>query len=261
MLFANRSLTEELWRDLFTQHCSQFTSATSSRGEVVNTEEACTALSNWDGRYNLDSHGAILFRELMTSGDLYGFFNGKSFYSVDFDVQQPVVTPSGLTAEGQTYLLTQLANAVLRLQQVGIPMDASLGEHQYALKGSERIPMHGGLGRIDGAFNNVRYGDSATENSTLLPKVPRAEVVNGSSGLTTDGYLINYGASFILTVEFSDDAPIADAILVYSQSDDPDSPHFNDQIELYSSMTWRPLPFTREQIEADPFLTSMRVTE
>ena len=63
-----------------------------------------------------------------------------------------------------------------------------------------------------------------------------------------------------MVVEFADDGPVADAILTYSQSDDPDSPHFNDQMPLYSSKTWRPLPFTREQIEADPFLTSIQVS-
>jgi acyl-homoserine-lactone acylase len=49
--------------------------------------------------------------------------------------------------------------------------------------------------------------------------------------------------------------------LTYSQSDDPASEHFSDQTALYSSKTWRPLPFSREQIEADPGLSSMEVSD
>jgi acyl-homoserine-lactone acylase len=63
-----------------------------------------------------------------------------------------------------------------------------------------------------------------------------------------------------MVVEFTDDGPVADAILTYSESDDPDSPHLNDQMALYSSKTWQPLPFTRAQIEADPALRTMTVT-
>ena len=165
-----------------------------------------------------------------------------------------------MNAAGEDFLLTQLADAVLRLQQVGIPVDAPLGEHQYTLRGSERFAVHGGLQTADGAFNKVQYTFDPALNTTLLPPIPRPEVVNPDTDLTVDGYLMNYGGSFILTVGFTDDGPVADAILTYSQSDDARSPHYSDQNPLYSGKTWRPLAFTRSQIEADPALTATTVS-
>lgn len=259
LLFANRSLTNELWRNEFTSYCAQFSLADSSTGQQVNIEQACSLLSNWDGRYNLESHGAILFRELMSTVDSKGLIDGNSYFTETFDVLNPVATPSGLSSEGQALLLTQLADAVLRLEQIGIPLDAPLGEYQYTLKGNEKISIHGGLQTADGAYNIMKYENYSNLNTTLLPDIPRSEVVNESTNLTTDGYLINYGGSFMMAVEFTEDGPVADALLGYSQSDDPDSPHFADQTYLYSNKTWRPLPFSRAQIEADPALTSQRV--
>lgn len=261
MLFENLSYSERLWRNQFVSYCNQFQEATSSSGETVDISVACTVLSSWDGRYNLDSIGAIVFRELLSSVDNYGEFGGASYFTQPFDVLDPVATPGGLSTEGEAYLLGQLADAVLRLQKVSIPLASPLGEYQYTLKGDQRFTVHGGRSRNEGAFNIVSYAPAARHNTTLLERIPRPPLVNGKTGLSQDGYLINFGASFIMAVEFTEDGPVADAILTYSQSDDPESSNYSDQMPLYSSKTWRPLPFTREQIEADPFLTSMRVTE
>ncbi len=255
LLFANRSYTEVLWRDDFTNYCSRFTTASSSDGELVDITAACNALINWDGRFNLESIGAIVFRELLGNVDSYGLVGGESYFSQAFDVQSPVATPAGLSAAGEDYLLTQLADAVLRLQQVDIPLDAPLGDHQYTLRGNERFAVHGGQQTSEGAFNKVQYTFDPALNTTLLPQITRPEVINANTDLTVEGYLMNYGASFVLAVEFTDDGPVADAILTYSQSDDARSPHFSDQNPLYSNKTWRPLAFTRSQIEADPALT------
>ena len=74
LLFENRSYTAELWRDAFVNYCNQFDEAVSSGGETVNIVDACAVLSNWDGRLNLESKGAILFREVLASDDVYGVF-------------------------------------------------------------------------------------------------------------------------------------------------------------------------------------------
>lgn len=149
---------------------------------------------------------------------------------------------------------------MLRLEQVGIPLDAAFGDHQYTLRGSERFAVHGGQQTSDGAFNMVQYTFDPALNTTLIPQTPRPEVVNPNTDLTVDGYLVNYGGSFILAVEFTDDGPVVDAILTYSQSDDARSPHFSDQNPLYSNKTWRPLACTRAQIEADSSLTATQVS-
>lgn len=261
LLFANRSYTAELWRDSFASYCKQFDEATSSSGERVNIVPACAVISNWDGRVDLESRGAILFREVMNNDNIYGVLGNKSYFTVPFDPLNPVETPNGLSDEGKEYLLGQLADAVLRLNGAGIAVDAPLGDYQYTIDGGQRFAVHGGRTAFDGAFNIVAYVDNLENNSTLMSRIPTPPLINPKTNLFEGGYLINYGSSFIMAVEFTDIGPVADAILTYSQSDDPESPHSNDQMPLYSSKTWRPLPFTREQIEADPALTSMRVTQ
>ncbi len=253
MVFENRSYTAELWRDQLVDACDA--------AADVEIGESCEILADWDGLYNLDSVGALLYRETLSTVDSRGLVDDVSYYSVPFDVAAPVTTPSGLTEEGEAYFLGQIPVALSRLGSAGIAPDDPLGDHQYTLRGEERFPFHGGQVHSDGIYNMVQYSYGELFNSSLLPNMERAPVVNESTDLTEEGYLINYGATFVLSVEFTDDGPVADALLTYSQSDDPSSPHFSDQTALYSSKTWRSLPYSREQIEADPALTSMTIEE
>ena len=114
--------------------------------------------------------------------------------------------------------------------------------------------MHGGFAK-EGIANVVGY--NAGLNSTLLPKVSRPPAIDGTAGLTERGYVINYGSSFVMAVEFGPDGPRGEAFLTYSQSEDPRSPHFRDQTELFSRGEWRPLLFRDADIAADP---NLRVT-
>ena len=47
------------------------------------------------------------------------------------------------------------------------------------------------------------------------------------------------------------ECPIADVILVPSQSTDPASPHFADQTKLYSDKRWVRFPFCEDDIAAN----------
>ena len=86
----------------------------------------------------------------------------------------------------------------------------------------------------------------------LIPATEQiGELINGSTDLTTEGYQINNGNSFVMAVEFLDDGPNARAILTYGNSPNPDSPHYTDQTVLYTDQTLRPVNFTAEEIAAD----------
>ncbi len=66
---------------------------------------------------------------------------------------------------------------------------------------------------------------------------------------------IVHGNSYIQIVTWDDDgAPDARGILTYSQSPEADSPHYFDQTELYSRGEMLQLPFTEDEILADPNL-------
>lgn len=53
----------------------------------------------------------------------------------------------------------------------------------------------------------------------------------------------------------------ARGILTYSQSEEPDSPHYSDQTKLYSQGRWLKFPFTEAEIMADKNLVSLHLSE
>jgi acyl-homoserine-lactone acylase len=57
-----------------------------------------------------------------------------------------------------------------------------------------------------------------------------------------------------MAVQFGDEGPAARAVLTYSQSEDPASPHFADQTLLYEGNTLRDVLYRAEAIDADPNL-------
>ena len=54
---------------------------------------------------------------------------------------------------------------------------------------------------------------------------------------------------------------MAYAMLVYGQSVDPKSPHYGDQVPLYSQKQFPLLPFTPDKIRADPKYTVLQLAE
>ena len=89
-----------------------------------------------------------------------------------------------------------------------------------------------------------------------------AGVLNMQRGTPVEGGLHPlHGSSYIQIVGFDGDGPVADAILSYSQSTDPNSPHYADQTVLYSAKDWYRLPFSPAQIEAAREGEPLRLTE
>jgi len=79
----------------------------------------------------------------------------------------------------------------------------------------------------------------------------RGEVINDLTGLTTEGYVVNYGTSFIMTLQYTDDGPEATAFLTYGQSSYPTSSHYTDQTNRFSEEQWRPILWHEADILAD----------
>jgi acyl-homoserine-lactone acylase len=222
MTFANHSLAAELIMDDLLALCR-------GKPEVAR---GCAALSGWDRRFDLGSRGAYLFSAFWNRARRPGL------WSVKFDPADPVHTPRGLITADPVgpKLLEALAGAIAQLDTEKIALDAPWGEVQFAPRGSERIPIHGG----DGAAGvlNVQMSDP----------VP-------------GGVVPYHGSSYVQVVGFDADGPVADAVLSYSQSPDPSSPHFADQTRLYSAKRWHRLPFTPAQIAADGGTRPVRLVE
>ena len=243
-ILSNRSYTAELIRPALVERCRE-RPTTSLDGRSVDLSEACDVLGSWDGRYDLDSRGAVVFREFISRYSRHDLRGKGALFGMDFDPADPVGTPHKL-ADADT-ALENLARAVELLKSRDTPLDIPLGEVQYTFKAGRRIPVHGGHGGHEGLLNALSNGS----NSTTLESMRTPKRVEGSRFLTEQGYPIAAGTSFLLGVEYSAEGPRAKAILTYSQSGDPASPHFSDQTELFSRKKLRPVLFDEADIAAD----------
>ena len=230
-VFANRSLTADLLVPELVGRCKA-NPRVAVDGVEVDLSKACLVLERWDRRFDLESRGAVLFREWHGHYD-----NGGRLFAVAFDPADPVGTPRGL-APG-ALALENLAKTIRFLDNRRISLDAPLADLQYVpSKLPRRIAIHGGT-EPEAVLNQARPRDAG------------GPPVEGSRRLTEAGYPVAAGSSFVMALEYTNDGPRAMAILAYSQSDNPDSQHFADQTELFSKKQWRPILFTEKAIAAD----------
>lgn len=103
-------------------------------------------------------------------------------------------------------------------------IDVPLGEVQRLQRGTVSLPAHG------------------------LVEVPRAatpSLYDKKRGL----YRITHGDGYIQKVRFDKDGAKISSVNSFGASSRPDSPHFTDQMELYTNQQYKPMTFDRAEIE------------
>jgi acyl-homoserine-lactone acylase len=252
----NRVLSADLLLPGVAALCEEV-SAVRVGADDVPIGPACAALAAWDRRSRVDSAGAILWRETVSAfgAGLSEHLQWADVFVQPFDPSDPLGTPHTAKWQGKggkpSKLAVALAKAVQRLAKAGIAVDAPLGQWQFVPRGPDRLPVPGGMGPL-GAFNIAGFAPG--RDSSLLPTITRGKVLHGPSDLTVDGYVVNYGSSFLFAVTFDAHGPVGKHLLTYSQSVDPASPHHRDQTVRYASGGWLPLRWRDEDIAADPGL-------
>jgi acyl-homoserine-lactone acylase len=226
--FSNRVHAAELTRDDLVDLCRDAGSVVVE-GAVVDLTGACDVLEAWDLRDDLDSRGAHVFRQFVFAGGLQ--------WAVPFDEDDPVRTPNTLDVADPA-VLTALGTAVRQLNEAGIELNARLGDLQREPRGDLEIPIHGGPGQT-GVFNVI---SAPFDGETGYPDV-------------------RSGTSYVLTAEFTPEGPRSQALLSYSNSTDPTSPHFFDQTLRYSAKEWIDQRYREEDILADPELSVVRISQ
>lgn len=224
--------------------------------EAVDLATACDTLDGWDGRFDLDSSGALLWREMLARFDNTDLATAGALFSEPFDPAQPYTTPRGLTDNG-TAMLQSLARGVQTLTKAGFEVGSTLGTAQFTERSGERISLHGGTNR-EGVTNIVSWSDRSTSSE---PTPTRGDVVAPGGALRGNGNPINFGTSFVLVVDYTGDAVQASAILTYGQTGLRDTNTFSSQTERFSEKNWRTVAFTDEQILADPNLTDITIRQ
>ena len=252
---SNRGYNAEMLRDGVVERC-RGAGLVDIDGGRVQLDEACDVLAAWDLRLDLDSAGAVLFREFLGSFDDGALYNAGPLYAQPFDPADPVMTPGGLApapAAGADPVTVAIAEAQRRLEAAGIAIDATLRDTQFTAREGENLAVHGGVSR-EGVTNLLTWGN---QGSTLVPEVPRGDVIHGATGLTADGYHMNYGTSFIMVVELGADGLRAESILTLGESADPASSHHNDGFAAFADKAWKPVLFEVSDIEVDPSMTEL----
>ncbi|WP_434589234.1 acylase [Pseudomonas sp. R4-83] len=196
----------------------------------------CASLKAWDGRANLDSGvGLVHFQNIMQTMQ-----SMPDVWRVGFDPKDPQHTPRGLAVEQPA-----VAKALREAMMVSLKMSAKMGldaktrwgDIQVVSSGGRQTPIHGGPGTL-GIYN-------------AMQSVPRE-----------DGKLeVVSGTSYLQVVSFDDKGPHAQGLLAFSLSSDPASKYSRDQTEAFSKKQWSVLPFTEQQIQADPHYQVQTVRE
>jgi acyl-homoserine-lactone acylase len=237
VLFANRHYSAEIMLDGVLTLCAEESHLILSGGQLVDVSEGCDVLAAWDRANKLSSVGTHLWTEFWNRAR-----TAPNLFAVPFSAADPVNTPRNVNlanAALRTRLMNDLAASVKRFSDASIPLQRAWGEVHFDTRGGETIPIHGGSG-TSGVYNAIGSGN-------LIPGVGFTPIVNGSS--------------YIQAVSFTPGGPDARAVVTYSQSTDPESPHFADMTRLFSASGWVELPFKEGAIQQDPNLTVLHLKE
>lgn len=222
----------------------------------IDVSAACGVLAAWDGRYDLDQAGPLLWRETMSQFDSDDRTMTGSLFEDPFDPADPTQTPAVPNSDALP-LLGAVARAVQIIEASGFDADSTLGAAQFTERSGERIALHGGTG-TDGVTNVVGWSNGTGSSSE--PEPERGDPVTPGSNLTGSGYPVNSGTSFVMTVDYTEGTPRAWAILTYGQTIDRESDIFDQQTIRFSNKNWRNVAFTEEDILADPEFTERVVS-
>ena len=203
---------------------------TSNPDSVVSA--AIDLIEAWDNSVAPESRGSVLFR-LWFERYLLGehpeqIRNLRDAWHDAFrhpwTPEEPTTTPRGLSDFARA--AEAFAWAVQETQDRFGSWDVAWGEVHRLRMGDLDLPVGGCSGQL-GCFR-VLYFDEDEEDGKRL-----------AAG----------GDGWVLAVEFRD-PPRAYSILAYGQSSKEDSPHFNDQAEMFAQGRFKRVAFTEEEIEA-----------
>ncbi len=235
VLFQNRHHSAELAIDGVRTLCDEVDNDVDvGDGTIVDVSEACAILHAWDATNDADSVGPSVWREFWSLVN-----STPNLWAVPFDIAEPVRTPRDLNVGDpavRSQAIVDLGSAVKRLNDAGIPLDRPWGAVHFDSRGDgSTIPIHGGSGG-SGVYNAISAGG-------LIDGVGYTPIFAGSS--------------YIQAVSWKGNWPEARAIVTYSQSTDPDSPHFSDMTQLFSDEGWVELPFEKSEIHRDKVESAM----
>lgn len=267
----NRGFTSRTLKDALVERCTG--AAPVQLGELsdekdgtlpaatIDVSAACELLAKWDGRYDTDSVGPIIWREFMAKYSGKDQTEAGALWAQPFDYTKPVVTPAGLagTQGADDPALVNLARAVQTLQAAGIPLDTPLGKVQFAYRNGKHVPVHGGNG-ADGTTNIVTWAQNFHTLDPMLTSLEAKRVAPKAAAIKVDGtddsgkkfemtgYPVIFGTSFLMALEYTERGPVADTFLTYGNVADRKAPSYLEATERFSRKQWKRAAFSESAV-------------
>lgn len=183
-----------------------------------NSRAAMKVLNAWDREADGDSKGMALFYAWAHAIGP----NNMANYKIKWSLDKAITTPDGLASPEMA--VKALDGVVAKFNQEGLPLDVPWGAVYRIKYGKHDLPGNGADGSV-GIFR-----------------------VAWSNGLEEDGkYYISGGDSWQSVIEFGDQVR-AKVLMSYGSSTQEDSPHYGDQLELFSKKEMRDCYFYREDV-------------
>lgn len=181
------------------------------------TQAALEVLMTWDGTFEPESEGAILFVNVINR------IGRSDYFETPWSFNAPLTTPDGLQHEAE--LLPAIREAARRqISQLGA-LKVPFGEVFRMRAGTYDLPGNGGPGSL-GIFRTMNYAPGADG---------RFQVVHGDT--------------YICVTEFGETVQ-ARALMTYGNATQPGNPHVGDQLQLASEKQLRAVWISRQEQEA-----------
>ncbi len=252
---SNKSILGHLIKDQLADFCLQLTNSSNDLDDksVYLLNQVADVLRSWDGYFNLDSKGAVLFREIIAGFNLSDIKDKGNLFKDNFDPSFPHMTPCLLVdPENGRVIKDTILQAIVALNQAELNLEASLREVQFAYLSKVKYFVHGGH-ETDGVTNiltpvsELPYSSNEPREDLEVAGEFIAERTK-KTGLRKGGYSVCHGTSFFYALSFTEDGPIAYGFLTYGQDENIDSSNHSDQIQDYIDKKPRKLLFYDHEI-------------
>ncbi len=259
---SNKSLLAELIKDQLGDRCLYFAQNLKETDDVCvdDLNSVANILKNWDGCFDLNSKGAVLFREIVAGFELKDLKDQGRLFQDSYDPNDPFRTPRIVVANEQADTIKDVVCAAIKtLKEADIGLDSSLEKLQYANLSGGKYYLHGGH-ETDGLTNIVTpvcelpFSSNEPREDLVAIGDPIAQRTN-KTGIRKSGYAICQGTSFFYALSFTDDGPQAFGLLTYGQDENINSVNHSDQIQLYIDKNPRKLLYSEGEILGSNDLT------
>ncbi len=176
--------------------------------------EAARLLERWDNRASVDSRGAVLWMRWVE-----GYMRkASSTFRQKWTAAHPLTTPSGIGDAAAA--LAAMDEAIADMKRQYGTLAVRWGDVYRIRRGTLDLP----IGGANDTFRATWYKSDG------------------------DRHVAVGGDTFVLAVEFTP-SPTAYSVLAYSESSNPDSPHFNDQLTLFATGRFKRAWFSDAEIQ------------